>query len=116
KIYKNAKALGVETQSDGSQAVRVDIGGKAETIVTDVVLVAVGMRPNGAGLGLEELGVKVERGFVPTDNVGRTNVPTIYAIGDCSSMPMLAHKASKEGEVVAEIIAGQKAAKDWVAV
>jgi dihydrolipoamide dehydrogenase len=116
KILKGAKALGYEPQKDGSLAVRVEVGGKADTVVADVVIVAVGMRPNGAGVGLEELGVKVERGFVPTDNLGRTNVPGIYAIGDCSSVPMLAHKASKEGEVVAEIIAGHKAAKDWVAV
>jgi dihydrolipoamide dehydrogenase len=116
KILKAAKAAGAEQQKDGSIAVRVDVAGKSETIVADVVLVAVGMRPNGAGLGLEELGVKVDRGFVPTDNLGRTAVPGIYAIGDCSSMPMLAHKAMKEGEVVAEVIAGHKAAKDWVAV
>jgi dihydrolipoamide dehydrogenase len=130
KIYKGARALGFEHQKDGSVAVRVEIAGKdgrspaspepgrnvTETIVTDVVIVAVGMRPNGAGLGLEELGVKVEKGFVPTDNLGRTAVPGIYAIGDCSSMPMLAHKATKEGEVVAEVIAGHKAAKDWVAI
>jgi dihydrolipoamide dehydrogenase len=116
KILKNAKALGYEPQKDGSLAVRVEVGGKTETLVADVVVVAVGMRPNGAGVGLEELGVKVEKGFVPTDNLGRTNVPGIYAIGDCSSVPMLAHKASKEGEVVAEIIAGHKAAKDWVAM
>ncbi|MCA9585617.1 MAG: dihydrolipoyl dehydrogenase [Myxococcales bacterium] len=117
KIIKNAKAAGYEKNADGSLAVRIDMGdGKFDTVVTDCVLVAVGMRPNGAGLGLEELGVKVERGFVPTDNVGRTNVPNIYAIGDVSSVPMLAHKASKEGEVVAEVIAGHKAAKDWVAI
>jgi dihydrolipoamide dehydrogenase len=116
KILKNAKALGYEPQKDGSLAVRVEVGGKTETLVADVVIVAVGMRPNGAGVGLEELGVKVEKGFVPTDSLGRTNVPGIYAIGDCSSVPMLAHKASKEGEVVAEIIAGHKAAKDWVAM
>jgi dihydrolipoamide dehydrogenase len=116
KILKNAKALGYEPQKDGSLAVRVEVGGKTETLVADVVVVAVGMRPNGAGVGLEELGVKVEKGFVPTDNLGRTNVPGIYAIGDCSSLPMLAHKASKEGEVVAEVIAGHKAAKDWVAM
>ena len=116
KILKGTKALGYERQQDGSIAVRVDVGGKAETIVTDVVLVAVGMRPNGAGLGLEELGVKIDRGFVPTDATGQTNVPGIYAVGDCSSMPMLAHKATKEGEIVAEVIAGQKAAKDWVAI
>lgn len=117
RIIKGAKALGFEHQGDGSVAVRLDLGdGKTDTVVTDVVLVAVGMRPNGAGLGLEELGVKVERGFVPTDATGQTNVPGIYAIGDCSSMPMLAHKATKEGEVVAEVIAGHKAAKDWVAM
>ena len=116
KIIKSAKALGYEPQKDGSLAVRVEIAGKPETIVTDVVIVAVGMRPNGAGIGLEELGVKVEKGFVPTDSLGRTNVPGIYAVGDCSSLPMLAHKATKEGEVVAEVIAGHKAAKDWVAI
>lgn len=116
KIVKGAKALGYEPQKDGSLAVRLDIAGKGDTVVTDVVLVAVGMRPNGAGVGLEELGVKVERGFVPTDSAGRTNVAGIYAIGDCSSVPMLAHKASKEGEVVAEVIAGHKAAKDWVGI
>lgn len=116
KILKGTKALGYEPQKDGSLAVRVDIGGKGDTVVADVVLVAVGMRPNGAGVGLEELGVKIERGFIPTDNVGRTNVPGIYAIGDCSSAPLLAHKASKEGEVVAEVIAGHKAAKDWVGI
>src|ERR1700733_12968683 len=89
KILKGAKALGYERQQDGSIAVRIDVGGKTETIETDVVLVAVGMRPNGAGLGLEELGVKVERGFVPTDATGQTNVAGVYAIGDCSSMQML---------------------------
>ncbi|MBL8609047.1 MAG: dihydrolipoyl dehydrogenase [Myxococcales bacterium] len=117
KIKKGTKAVGYERQADGSLAVKLDLGdGKFDTVVTDCVLVAVGMRPNGAGLGLEELGVKVERGFVPTDQYGRTNVEGIYAIGDVSGVPMLAHKASKEGEVVAEIIAGHKAAKDWVGI
>jgi dihydrolipoamide dehydrogenase len=117
KVHKSAKALGYEKDKDGALLVKLDLGeGKHDTVTTDCVLVAVGMRPNGAGLGLEELGVKVERGFVPTDGVGRTNVPSIFAIGDVSGVPMLAHKATKEGEVVAEIIAGHKAAKDWVAI
>jgi dihydrolipoamide dehydrogenase len=117
KVIKSAMAKGYEKNADGSLAVKVDMGnGKFDTIVTDVVLVAVGMRPNGGGLGLEEIGVKVERGFVPADHLGRTNVDGVYAIGDVSGMPMLAHKASKEGEVVAEVIAGHKAAKDWVAI
>jgi dihydrolipoamide dehydrogenase len=116
KILKSAKATGVEKNADGSLSVRVENEGKNDQLVCDTLLVAVGMKPNGAGIGLEEIGVKVERGFVPTDNVGRTNVPNIYAIGDVSGMPMLAHKASKEGEVVAEVIAGHRAAKDWVAI
>ncbi|HRG97921.1 MAG TPA: dihydrolipoyl dehydrogenase [Polyangiaceae bacterium] len=116
KIMKGAKAMGYERNADGSLSVKVDVGGTPETVQADVVLVAVGMRPNGAGLGLEELGVKVERGFVPSDKFGRTNVPSIYSIGDVSGVPMLAHKASKEGEVVAEVIAGHKAAKDWVGI
>jgi dihydrolipoamide dehydrogenase len=117
KIHKNAKAMGYERNADGSLAVKVDLGGgKYDTFVCDTVLVAVGMRPNGGGVGLEEIGVKVERGFVPTDSLGRTNVDGVYSIGDVSGHPMLAHKATKEGEVVAEIIAGHKAAKDWVAI
>jgi dihydrolipoamide dehydrogenase len=117
KIFKSAKAMGYERNADGSLAVKVDLGGgKHDTFVTDMILVAVGMRPNGAGFGLEEIGVKVDRGFVPADHLGRTNVEGIYAIGDVTGHPMLAHKASKEGEVVAEIIAGHKAAKDWVAI
>ncbi|MBN9163756.1 MAG: dihydrolipoyl dehydrogenase [Myxococcales bacterium 68-20] len=117
KIFKNTKAMGYEKNADGSLAVKVDLGdGKHDTLIADTVLVAVGMRPNGAGLGLEEIGVKVERGFVPTDPLGKTNVDGIYAIGDVSGHPMLAHKATKEGEVIAEVIAGHKAAKDWVAI
>jgi dihydrolipoamide dehydrogenase len=117
KILKNAKAVGYEKNKDGSLSVKLDLGeGKFDTVVADVVLVAVGMRPNGANLGLEAVGVNVERGFVPTDLHGRTNVPNIFAIGDVSGVPMLAHKASKEGEIVAEIIAGHKAAKDWVGI
>ena len=76
------------------------------------MLVAVGRRPNSEGLGLEEVGVKIERGFVPVDRQLRTNVPGIYAIGDVAGQPMLAHKASHEAEVVAEVIAGHKAEMD----
>ncbi len=117
KVMKSAKALGYEKQSDGSLLLKVQVGDKTETVACDTLLVSVGMRPNGKAVGLVEVGVKVdERGFVSTDAEGRTNVRTIFAIGDVSSMPMLAHKASKEGEVVAEVIAGRKAAKDWTAI
>ncbi len=117
KIYKNAKAMGYERQADGSLAVKIDIEGKPETIPTDMVLVAVGMRPNSRNLGLENVGVFVDkRGFVPADQFGRTNIPNIYSIGDLSGPPMLAHKASKEGEIIAEVIAGHHAAKDWACI
>jgi dihydrolipoamide dehydrogenase len=117
KIFKNAKAMGCEKQGDGSIAVRLDLGGgKSENVITDMVLVAVGMRPNSQGLNLEKIGVKVEKNFIPTDAQGRTNVPGVFCIGDVSGFPMLAHKATKEGEVIAEVIAGQKAAKDWVSI
>ena len=116
-IHKNAKALGYEKQSDGSIGVKIEIGGKAETVICDVVLVAVGMRPNGKNLGLEAVGVTVDpRGFVPCDKQGKTNVPSIYSIGDVSGAPLLAHKAMKEGEIVAEVIAGHKVEKDWVTI
>ncbi len=116
-IHKKAKALGYEKQADGSIAVKIDLDGKQETIECDVVLVAVGMRPHSKGLGLEQVGVTVDkRGFVPTDRLGRTNIPSIYAIGDVSGPPLLAHKATKEGEVIAEVIAGHKVEKDWVTI
>lgn len=117
KIFKNAKALGYERASDGSIHVRAEVNGKVETLVCDVVLVAVGMRPNAKGVGCEQVGVKInERGFIVTDKVGRTNIPSIFAIGDVSGGPLLAHKASKEGEIAAEVIAGHKAEKDWVSM
>jgi dihydrolipoamide dehydrogenase len=73
------------------------------------------MRPNSKGLGLEAAGVKAnDKGFIPIDKRGMTNVEGIYAIGDVSGPPLLAHKATKEGEVVAEVIAGHKAEMDWV--
>jgi dihydrolipoamide dehydrogenase len=116
-ILTNAKAMGYEKQADGSLAVRIEVNGKSETVVCDVLLVAVGMRPHSKNLGLEAAGVNVDkRGFIPTDKACRTNVPSIFAIGDVSGPPMLAHKATKEGEVVAEVIAGHKAEKDWVCI
>jgi dihydrolipoamide dehydrogenase len=117
KIFKKAKALGYEKQSDGSLAVKVDVDGKPDTVVCDTVLVAVGMRPASKNLGLDKVGVTVDaRGFIPTDRQGRTNIASIYAVGDVSGPPLLAHKATKEGEIVAEVIAGHKAEKDWVTI
>jgi dihydrolipoamide dehydrogenase len=92
-------------------------GGQEFTVKCDYVLVTVGRRPNSEDLGLEAAGVFVnERGFIPVDRQQRTNVPNIYAIGDVAGQPMLAHKASREAEVAAEVIAGHKAEMDAVAI
>jgi len=121
-VARKAKKLGIEvmtgakakswSEQGGRAAVVLDVGGNEVTLEADKVLVSVGRRPNCEGLGLEEVGVKVERGFITVDKRMRTNVPGIYAIGDVAGQPMLAHKASREAEVVAEVIAGHKAEFD----
>ncbi len=117
KIITNAKAMGYEAQSDGSLRVKLEVQGKAQTVDTDVVLVAVGFRPNSEGLGLEKVGVALDkRGHIVVDDHLRTNIPSVYAIGDVSGGPYLAHKASKEGEIAAEVIAGHKSVRDWRAM
>ncbi|CAO3353502.1 dihydrolipoyl dehydrogenase [Azospirillum melinis] len=83
-------------------------GGAAQTIEADTVLVAIGRRPYTEGLGLEAVGVELERGRVKIDGHFQTNVPGIYAIGDVVEGPMLAHKAEEEGVALAEQLAGQK--------
>ena len=78
-----------------------------DTSAYDAILVAVGRRPNGALIGAEAAGIAVdERGFIAVDEQLRTNVAHIHAIGDVVGGPMLAHKASHEGVVAAEVIAG----------
>ncbi len=80
----------------------------------DRVLVAVGRAPNGKKIGADKAGVDVtDRGFIPVDRQMRTNVPHIFAIGDVVGNPMLAHKATHEGKLAAEVAAGEK--KEWVA-
>ena len=92
------------TASDDGLTVEFDDG---ESGVFDGMLVAVGRRPNGAAIGAEAAGVHVdERGFISVDTQLRTNVPHIHAVGDIVGGPMLAHKASHEGKVAAEVIAG----------
>ena len=117
KVLTQAKAEGFEVASDGSVRVRVSKAGDHMHLECDQVLVAVGMKPRSRGIGLEEIGVEIDpRGFIKTDSCCRTSVPGIYAIGDVSGPPMLAHKASKEGEVAAEVIASHPAGKDWVTI
>ena len=102
----------------GAQVMKVNTSGKelkvevktskgTEVITTDQVLSAVGVVGNIENLGLEKLGIKTERGAIVTDEFSRTNVPGIYAIGDVAGAPWLAHKASHEGIICIEKIAGQ---------
>jgi dihydrolipoamide dehydrogenase len=102
----------MEAQDDG---IRVSFEGEnaPEPKLYGKVLVAVGRRPNGDRLGAEEAGVVVDdRNFIPVDKQMRTNVPHIFAIGDIVGQPMLAHKASHEGKVAAEVAAGEKSVFD----
>jgi dihydrolipoamide dehydrogenase len=116
KVLKNTRAERLEKTANGVTVI-VSADGKEQKLECDVVLVAVGMKPRSRGVGLEELGVEIDqRGFVKTNEFCETNVKGVYAIGDVSGQPMLAHKASKEGEVAAEVIAGKHAGKDWVTV
>ncbi|AKU93766.1 Dihydrolipoamide dehydrogenase of branched-chain alpha-keto acid dehydrogenase [Labilithrix luteola] len=113
-ILVNHKAMGHERTKTGIAVKVVDDKGVASTIEVDVVLVAIGMAPNSKGLGLETVGITPDaKGFIATNEVGRTNVPSIYAVGDVSGAPLLAHKAFKEAVVTAEVIAGHRSAKDW---
>jgi dihydrolipoamide dehydrogenase len=98
---------GVEKLEAGANGVKATLkGGTTEEF--SHVIVAIGIVPNTENIGLEALGVKTDRGHIVTDGYGRTNVEGIYAIGDVTGPPWLAHKASHEGVVCVEVIAGRK--------
>jgi dihydrolipoamide dehydrogenase len=107
-IHLETKVDKIEAKDDG---LRATFSGDVADAVFDRVLVAVGRIPNGASLGLEHAGVHIDaRGFIGVDAQQRTNIGHIYAIGDVAGGPMLAHKATAEGHVAAEVIAGHAAA------
>ncbi|MEO8316303.1 MAG: dihydrolipoyl dehydrogenase [Pseudomonadota bacterium] len=109
QIMLGTKSTKVEALPEGIR-VTLDAGGQISTQIYDRVLVAVGRVPNGKLLNAEAAGVTInERGFVPVDKQMRTNVPGIFAIGDIVGQPMLAHKATHEAKVAAEVAAGHKA-------
>jgi dihydrolipoamide dehydrogenase len=115
-VLVNAKAKGYE-RKDGALVVHVELDGKPQDIPCDKILVGVGFRPNSGGLGLEEIGVKIgPKGFPELDDQLRTSVPSVFVIGDLAGPPFLAHKGFKEGEIAAEVIAGMKSTRDWVAM
>jgi len=115
-IYLNTRVTDIKAQKNG---LKVSFeGAKApEPQVFDKVLVAVGRRPNGLKIGVEKAGVKVdEAGFIQVDNQMRTNIANIFAIGDVVGNPMLAHKATHEAKVAAEVISGMKSSFEPMAI
>ncbi|MBV8668540.1 MAG: dihydrolipoyl dehydrogenase [Candidatus Eremiobacteraeota bacterium] len=113
-VHLKTKASSVTVK--GGKVSAVLEGELNETREYDKVLVAVGRRARTSGINLEKVGVKLERGYVAVDEQRRTNVPHLFAVGDCAGPPLLAHKAMREGVVAAEVIAGQASAYDPMAV
>ncbi len=112
KVHANAKATGWKKSGKGVEVTAV-INGKSESIKADKVLLTVGRKPNSDQMNLKGIGLAVdEKGFVKVNGQCKTNLPGLYAIGDLAGQPMLAHKASYEGVMVAEIIAGHNRAND----
>lgn len=115
-IVTEAVAKGVEETKDGVK-VTYEAKGKEEILEADYVLVTVGRKPNTEEIGLEQVGIELdERGRVKTDKQCRTSVDNIYAIGDITAGPPLAHKASYEGKIAAEVISGEKSEIDYIGV
>ena len=111
-ILLKTKVTAIEALPEGLRATFEGDGAPAPQLY-DRILLSVGRRPNGGAINAEAAGVQVtERGYIAVDNQMRTNVPHIYAIGDIVGEPMLAHKATHEGKLAAEVIAGHKAAFD----
>ena len=120
-VHTDALARGVEIKGRGASKkaeLTFEKDGTEHKVKVEKVLVTVGRRPNTKGWGLENTGVRMDGSgrFIRTDRQCRTSVPGVYAIGDVSGEPMLAHKASAEGEMVAEIIAGHKREFDKIAI
>jgi dihydrolipoamide dehydrogenase len=116
KILLKTKVTAVEAKKDGLHVVFEGPSGEAKDVF-DFMLVSVGRQPNGRNVGAEAAGVAVdERGFIAVDRQMRTNVANIFAIGDVVGQPMLAHKATHEGKVAAEVAAGHKSSFDAKAI
>jgi len=115
-IYLKSKLSSLEKGPDGAKATIATPTGDVK-VEASVVLVSVGRGPRTDGMNLPRVGVNVDsRGYIVTDNQMKTSVPGVYAIGDVRGQPLLAHKASKEGIVAAEVISGKQSASDWKAI
>src|SRR3989338_10800690 len=110
-LHLSTKALGMK-EKEGKAAVEIEEKGKKIILEADKVLVVVGRKPNSKGIGLENTSVKTDdKGFIKVDQQMRA-AKNIFAIGDVVGQPMLAHKASREAKVAAEVIAGKPSAFD----
>ncbi len=105
-IHTSTKVTGLKKTAKGVE-VGIQNGDKTDTLAASVALVAIGVQGNVEGIGLEEVGIATERGFIKVDSFYRTNVDGFYAIGDIVGPPLLAHVASHEGIICVEAIAGQ---------
>lgn len=113
QILEGAQAKSAVQEPNGV-TVELQVNGQVETHQADYVMVTVGRRPNTADLGLEAIGVERDaRGLIKVDDQYRTTCPQIFAIGDVIAGPALAHKASYEGKVAAEVLAGKNVSKDY---
>jgi dihydrolipoamide dehydrogenase len=110
QMSTSTKAVSLAKTAAGVSMVLEEKGGTRKTVEADIVLVAIGRTCNTDGIGLEKVGITLERGFIPVGDYNQTRVPGIYAIGDVVSTPLLAHVAFKEAEMVAEHLAGKSPA------
>lgn len=118
EFYTESKATNMTRRDDGKLELTVETKKKGNiTVTADKVLLSIGKRASTKDLGLDAAGVEVdERGFIKTNTKQQTNKSHIYAVGDCTGMPFLAHRATKQGIVAAEVIAGEPAESDWKAM
>jgi dihydrolipoamide dehydrogenase len=119
-ILTSTKALCLKEKDPAKESLlhlEVETKEGKKTLEADTILVSVGRKPNSDGLGLEKIGVKIDsRGNLPTDAQGKTNIPGVWAIGDVTGAPQLAHRATQDGLLVAANICGEKAFKDYKTV
>ncbi|MGA2664404.1 MAG: dihydrolipoyl dehydrogenase [Nitrososphaerales archaeon] len=116
-IHLKSKVVSLEKSGEEGARATVETPQGRVTVEADVVLVSVGRRPVTRGLNLERLGIEVDtKGYIKTDRQMRTNVRNVFAIGDVRGMPLLAHKAQKEGMVAAESAAGLPTVAEWKAI
>jgi len=112
KVYKSAKVLRIDRSGKDLQ-VTAQFNDDSFQVIAEKVIMATGRKPSGDGLGLEEIGVKVDRGAIQVDSLFKTDVDNIYAIGDCTGGVQLAHVASASGLMVAELIMGERMTMDF---